>query len=91
MADGANIKKQKLFENVTNQPLITGAPEDLILKIFAIPELHLLIGILFFGGYIYFMLVFFQELLTNFCWSLKIGCSFQRKQGVSLWTSSLRR
>ena len=44
MSNGDNTKKQKLFENVINQPLITGASDNLILKIFAIPELHLLIG-----------------------------------------------
>ena len=44
MADGRISKKQQLYENVTNQPLITGAAEDLILKIFAVPELHLQIG-----------------------------------------------
>ena len=44
MADVRISKKQQLYDNVTNQPLITGASEDLILKIFAVPELNLLIG-----------------------------------------------
>ena len=48
VADGSVSKKQQMYENVVNQPLITGAGEDLILTILAIPELHLLLGEFFF-------------------------------------------
>ena len=43
--NGSKMKKQQLYENVTNPPLVTGSVDDLILKMFAIPELHLLIGV----------------------------------------------
>ena len=42
--DGSPVKKQQLYQNITNQPLLTGEPTQLILTILAVPELHLLIG-----------------------------------------------
>ena len=44
VSDGSHKKKQQLYQNVTNQPLITGDAGKLVLKILAVPELHLLIG-----------------------------------------------
>ena len=44
LSDGSHKKKQQLYQNVTNQPLITGDAGKLVLKILAVPELHLLIG-----------------------------------------------
>ena len=44
MASGSDKKKQKLFENVVNLPLITGDPEQTILGTISVPELHLLLG-----------------------------------------------
>ena len=45
MESGANPKKQKDFQNVVNPPLLIATdPNQLILGIIAIPELHLLIG-----------------------------------------------
>ena len=43
--DGANGKKQKLFQNFINEPLLAGDPETLVLLLLMIPELHLLIGV----------------------------------------------
>ena len=37
-------KDQKRFQNVVNDPLITGDPDDLILGLVALPELHIMIG-----------------------------------------------
>ena len=42
---GSNKKKQKDFQNFTNTPLLTGDPEQLVLGLLAVPELHLLIGV----------------------------------------------
>ena len=42
---GANKKTQKRFQNVTNPPLLTGSDDKLVLDILAVPELHLLLGI----------------------------------------------
>ena len=42
--DGSPVLKQQLYQNITNQPLLTGEPTQLILTILAVPELHLLIG-----------------------------------------------
>ena len=42
--DGSPVKKQQLYQNITNPPLLTGEPTQLILKMLAVPELHLLIG-----------------------------------------------
>ena len=44
VSDGSHKKKQQLYQNVTNQPLITGDAGKLVLKILAVPELHILIG-----------------------------------------------
>ena len=44
VSDGSKIKKQQFYQNVTNQPLITGDPDKQILNILGVPELHLLIG-----------------------------------------------
>ena len=44
VADGSVSKKQKLYQNVTNQPLLTGEESHLVWKILSVPELHLLIG-----------------------------------------------
>ena len=49
MASGSDKKKQKLFENVLNLPLITGDPEQTILGTISVPELHLLLGIKDYG------------------------------------------
>ena len=44
MDSGAVKKYQKRFQNVVNEPLITGEHDDLILGLIALPELHIMIG-----------------------------------------------
>ena len=44
VSDGSRAKRQQIFQNFTNSPLLTGEPTDLVVKILAVPELHLLIG-----------------------------------------------
>ena len=44
MDSGAVKKHQKRFQNVVNEPLITGEHENLILGLIALPELHIMIG-----------------------------------------------
>jgi hypothetical protein len=41
---GSVKKTQQRFQNVTNQPLLTGDVDDKVLGILAVPELHLLLG-----------------------------------------------
>ena len=43
--DGAKSKQQQHYQNVVNQPLITGPPEKLVLDLLNCPSLHILIGI----------------------------------------------
>ena len=42
--EGSNSKNQKIFENVTNTPLLTSSAEKKIIEIISVPELHLLLG-----------------------------------------------
>ena len=42
---GGDKKKQKEFQNVVNEPLLGGDPNDLILGSVAPPELHLMLGV----------------------------------------------
>ena len=52
MDSHSNKNKQKWFQNVVNEPLLSGDPDETVLGIIAIPELHLLIGnaiLLFYG------------------------------------------
>ena len=38
------MKKQKEYENVTHEPLVSGDAETFVLDILCVPELHLLLG-----------------------------------------------
>ena len=42
--DGSDAKKQQLYDNVTNPPLITSSVEKLVIESLSVPELHLLLG-----------------------------------------------
>ena len=42
---GSNLKEQKEYENVVKEPLLMGDPQQTVLSLLALPELHLLIGI----------------------------------------------
>ena len=44
---GSNRKKQQNFQNVINEPLLKGQPDQEVLGLIAVPELHLLIGFVF--------------------------------------------
>ena len=44
MEDGSVRAKQKLYQNVVNEPLITGDADKKVLEILCVPELHLLLG-----------------------------------------------
>ena len=44
MDNKAVRRTQQKFQNVINEPLLTGKPDDLILGLLAPPELHILIG-----------------------------------------------
>ena len=44
MAAGSNLKSQKKFQNVVNSPLLIGRPDQKVLGLVSVPELHLLIG-----------------------------------------------
>ena len=46
-------KDQKRFQNVVNDPLITGDPDDLILGLVTLPELHIMIGMRYQRQYIF--------------------------------------
>ena len=41
---GAVRKKQQQFQNVVNEPLLTGDPQAQVLGLVSPPELHILIG-----------------------------------------------
>ena len=43
--DGSPVKKQKDYQNVIKAPLITGRPDQSVMEILCLPELHLLLGI----------------------------------------------
>ena len=45
LADGSKNSRSKMFQNMRHQPLISGNPEDLIIKLFAPMELHLMLGV----------------------------------------------
>ena len=42
--DGSIDKRDKNFQNMRHLPLLKGDPENLILDLVAIPELHLVLG-----------------------------------------------
>ena len=42
---GSKVRTQQLYQNFTNHPLITSLPDKLIIEILAVPELHLLLGV----------------------------------------------
>ena len=42
---GSKAKTQQLYQNFTNHPLITSLPDKLIIEMLAVPELHLLLGV----------------------------------------------
>ena len=41
---GSDAKRQQLYDNVTNPPLITSSVEKLVIESLSVPELHLLLG-----------------------------------------------
>ena len=41
---GSDLKTQRQFQNVVNQPLLTGGLDKKVIEIICVPELHLLLG-----------------------------------------------
>ena len=64
--DGSDKKRQQLYENVVNYPLITGDPDQVVLKILGVPELHLLIGKLYIHNCLNYMFI----ILNTYCYFL---------------------
>ena len=45
LEEGSNLRNQSLYQNIINASLITGSPEEKVIEIISVPELHLLLGI----------------------------------------------